>query len=76
MSNLKPCPFCGGKAELKRSRFDRSVEGFAQAEVSCTKCGVYVVGKGFDFYNVKYDEDNPQHNQSAIDVWNTRYYKE
>ena len=37
MAELKPCPFCGGQAELKRwSLPGRSAEQFT---VVCTGCG-------------------------------------
>lgn len=34
MAELKPCPFCGGEAELSSPRF------IPHAWVACKKCGV------------------------------------
>lgn len=35
MNELKPCPFCGGEAELKRKQFDAS----EAAWIECKSCG-------------------------------------
>lgn len=45
---LKPCPFCGGKAVLLSNIFFS-----ASAEVKCKKCGVRtMVYKGGDYSDV------------------------
>lgn len=69
---IKQCPFCGGKAKVQKSRFDRSAEGYSQQEVICTQCGVHVLGEAFNFYAVKYNKDEPQDVKSAIEKWNRR----
>ena len=56
MSNLKPCPFCGGKAELiNRKRYALPNECY----VLCLNCGA---SSGAD-----YDET-----KNVIKQWNTR----
>ena len=41
MPDLKPCPFCGGKATfLVSSTFSRGVVRGWEFRISCTKCGV------------------------------------
>lgn len=57
---LKPCPFCGGKAEIKR------YVGFAfeQAYVECTSCEVQT--KMID-PSLKYCA-----NDKAAELWNNR----
>lgn len=37
MDKLKPCPFCGGRAETNYAEFDYNFFG-----VSCQICGAYV----------------------------------
>jgi len=57
MNELKPCPFCGGKAEIFSG-------GFGERFVACSdvkQCGGRL-GTGVWFTN---DED-------AIKIWNTR----
>lgn len=60
MTEIKLCPFCGGKAELKR------YVGFAfeQAYVECTKCGAQT--QKVD-PSLKYCA-----NDKAIELWNGR----
>ena len=57
--NLKPCPFCGGKAQFARG-FDHGEIG-AIRWVSCTRCGAMTLSKLY-----KTEEE-------AAVVWNTRY---
>ena len=60
MSELKPCPFCGGNAELSLGRFD----GKDTSYVMCVKCGAQ--GEFF-FVSPKYASA-----ERAIRAWNRR----
>lgn len=73
---LKPCPFCGGKAEARISPNSRSEEGESFYEVRCKKCGVHVTGKSFNFWTVEYNAEKPQDLLSAVECWNKRAYEE
>ena len=49
MSKLKPCPFCGGKADLEVSDYDLNGSATQDMfEISCIKCGISG-GSFFDF---------------------------
>ena len=58
MTELKPCPFCGGNASL---RSEWMSDGYRYVAAVCTKCGVIMPGN--------YSEVGDQ----AIWDWNTRY---
>jgi len=60
MTKLKPCPFCGGEAELSSGKFD----GKETSYVLCTKCG----SRG-EFFSV-----SPKYASAerAIEAWNRR----
>ena len=73
---LKPCPFCGGKAEARISPNSRSEEGASFYEVRCKKCGVCITGESFNFWVVKYNREKPQDLLSAVERWNKRAYEE
>ncbi len=57
---LRPCPFCGGKAEL-HSAFD----GDEYAVVKCTKCDA----KGAEMWMHDYSQ---QQDADAVKAWNER----
>lgn len=57
---LKPCPFCGAAAELKKG-----VAAFEDWEVQCTGCGI----SGLNFGSIEQDDDAMFW---AADSWNTR----
>lgn len=59
MENLKPCPFCGGKASMRYSTVFRS-----EICIKCEKCKSRTMTyKGGDFEDTKY---------LAIQAWNRR----
>lgn len=43
---LKPCPFCGGKASVKSYVLSDRDDAIDVARVECTECGVYVTVSG------------------------------
>lgn len=53
---LKPCPFCGGEAEIKRYTFCRTDSFY----VGCSRCNVTQTA------NVYFSE------KESIEAWNTR----
>lgn len=55
-TELKPCPFCGGEAQVGWTDFDSGV-----IFVGCETCGMYCEPK--DCY---------ANEQKAIEAWNTR----
>lgn len=60
MAELKPCPFCGEKAELASGRFD----GKETSYVRCKRCGS--IGEFF-IVNPNYASA-----ERAIEAWNRR----
>lgn len=71
-TELKPCPFCGGKAEIKRGKI--YLDDYVQAH--CTKCGasipktlidhlVYICGK-----HVRFSEEHAI--KKTTNDWNRR----
>lgn len=62
MDKLKPCPFCGGEAEVIPHRFFCSALNDWKTEsygVACKRCNTY----GYQFFGCK---------QHAIKAWNRR----
>ena len=63
---LKPCPFCGGEARLKKCSWI-SKEWGQQIYIQCHKCGCRTIN--FRQYPFESKED---FYQNAIDTWNSR----
>ena len=59
MAELKPCPFCGGKAVLEHEH-----AGAGYSYIRCTECRV----KGLTFIR-KFERSS---DQEAIEAWNRR----
>lgn len=59
MAELKPCPFCGGDAQLEHIH-----DGFGYSYVRCKKCGVESV-KFIKSFEVSSDKE-------AVEFWNRR----
>lgn len=68
MTELKPCPFCGGRIEARHSRFS-AMDGFQPLLFCCRECGAMV---SFDDMTAniacKHGDDSV-----AIDLFNARY---
>ena len=62
-TELKPCPFCDGEAEIDYALLDFGCRG-----VHCNNCGVYVFD--YDSYGFDYDPEK------AIEKWNMRINEE
>ena len=58
MSELKPCPFCGGKAQAEVIQWGEVVN----ASIYCTRCGVGI-----------HRNDQNGALDAAIAAWNTRH---
>lgn len=63
--SLKPCPFCGGKAQL-----EHELKGNGYSYVHCLKCGLHSVMfmrcfeessdlKAVEYWNRRADNENP-----------------
>ena len=59
MNDLKPCPFCGGGAQI-----EHDYDGFGYSYVRCTKCGLMSI-KFIKSFKISSDKE-------AIDFWNRR----
>ena len=59
-NDLKPCPFCGGKASLRHDH-----AGFGASYVQCEKCGLESIKflKSFEYSS----------DEKAVEFWNRRY---
>ncbi len=65
--NLKDCPFCGGKAQIKTTR--ATMDGPGRVYAKCTDCEA-AVESGPDCLWL--NESDPVKHQSAADRWNRR----
>lgn len=63
MSELKPCPFCGGEAELVTEYFFS--KGNYGSQVRCTQCHSWGAGP-------KMDRSVERQQAKAAEAWNTR----
>lgn len=68
MPELKPCPFCGGKAKCKEIQFVDENE--AHAFIECAGCRQYVATVWWAKGIVKFAPEDIW--DSAIEAWNRR----
>ena len=67
MDELKPCPFCGGEAKLKKGFPSRQIAHCRQAVVQCKTCGCRTV----TFKQLPMEKWQNVDKQ-AIEAWNRR----
>ena len=67
---LKPCPFCGTKAKLKRVSLSEIHAYADEVTIYCAGCGISMVRMG-DTSKGGY-ANNTKVVQKAIDAWNRR----
>jgi hypothetical protein len=72
---LKPCPFCGGKAELQECLFQTAPDcGYERVP---SYDSFYVHCNGCSFARLPYwGTSNYNTREQAIEAWNTRYIGE
>lgn len=64
MTELKPCPFCGGKAEFNEA--SRISDTWFVASVNCIDCCAQIVSQGMETKTAE------MANKSAVSAWNKR----
>ena len=79
MEELKPCPFCGGKAIIRSiTSWARHNKRCMKYDICCNNCSVY----GFCFETKAIFEENGKitvdetERTEAIEKWNRRYKDE
>lgn len=78
MEELKPCPFCGGDAAIRKIKtgmhYDKRTESW---RVECSKCGAHPGRYGYEsiisIENNKEPTIIKDGRKEAIDTWNDRY---
>ena len=80
MNNLKPCPFCGGKAAfVVKGNIARNSQVAFAYRIECSKCGYTPIDKTYEMYvnldgngTVKITAASEIIRQNMIEVWNKR----
>ena len=69
MSDLKPCPFCGGEAEIRTTYRELETHDVPiYSYVRCTKC----FAQTYEFPYKNTDRTGTKPVDSAIEAWNRR----
>ena len=64
---LKPCPFCGGKAHIRNVRENDGHVSYETVCVLCEDCGAQSIRKISDGYYGSYCSD-----EEIVELWNRR----
>lgn len=64
---LKPCPFCGGEAEIRNDTRQDGNHYYSVIYVECSKCGARTLEKISDGYFDEYCS-----NEEIAELWNAR----
>ncbi len=70
---LKPCPFCGGRADIYYRHYEspRS-ECYGYNEVGCLKCGIFFSTKHYEMQHPNAELKLEKDKRECIKVWNRR----
>ena len=70
MIELKPCPFCGGNASIKKVAYSYGMDGsYYEWHIGCTRCSANIEIAADNFYGRKsYTEEE------AAAKWNRRVF--
>lgn len=68
MTKLKPCPFCGGEAEVGQVEHSAGMDGyFTNWFIRCQKCGANIERAADDYYGRKSFPAG-----EVMEIWNRR----
>lgn len=77
MSELKPCPFCGGEAKLLEGFYSQDGRGDIAWVVLCKSCDARKIQSpdwsNWNPYRKRYEECEAAMRNAVIEAWNTRY---
>lgn len=66
-NDLKPCPFCGGLAELRQGRKPDGNVSYGMTWIECRVCGCQTKNYPNDgYYGMRFSDD------AVLDAWNRR----
>lgn len=76
---LKPCPQCGGEAEVYEPKKESYGYWYAQVGVRCKKCKISrgaFEDQRYDWEKRKHINQRKEAESKAVDLWNSREVKE
>lgn len=80
MEALKPCPFCGGKAEVTSNMYEKHgvydhITDYVISQAQCTVCKAQVEPKKIEITSENHSDIYPlvlETREKVITEWNTR----
>lgn len=71
---LKPCPFCGGKAVMTDGTYTEDRIGQKPASIECSKCGARIaIMLDNEYWYDNWDEGKRRAREKLAARWNNRY---